>query len=216
MAVDGERGGRAAAGSRVFTAERAKAFIDAVAAIAMTLLIIPLLDSINDSPAEQAAVGWFGDNWDQLVSFVVSFVVIAMFWIRHHQLFGTVERVTNPLLLLSAGWMLTIVWLPVATAMTGQMGPDPIVETTYIGTMVLTCVALLVTRLYLRAHPRLHSMGPEEIRAGLAGDVAMALLFATALLIAVLVPPIGYFSLYLLALTDPLMRVLLRLTRKRR
>lgn len=200
---------------RVFTSERAKAFVDAVVAIAMTLLILPLLETISDWSSDETVAGWFGNNWDQLVSFVLSFTVIAMFWIRHHQLFGTVERVTTPLLWLSALWMLPIVWLPVATSMTGKMGSDPLVETAYIGTMAFASIALMLTRLYLRGHPKLHSMTRDEIRLGVAGDIAMALLFAIALAIAVLVPPIGYFSLYLLAITDPLMRLLARIGRPR-
>ncbi|MFI8595180.1 hypothetical protein ACIGCK_12240 [Microbacterium sp. NPDC078428] len=42
----------------------------------------------------------------------------------------------------SRPWMLTIAWLPVATALTGQTRQDPLQLVVYIGTMALTCVTL--------------------------------------------------------------------------
>ncbi|KAB1650508.1 DUF1211 domain-containing protein [Pseudoclavibacter endophyticus] len=187
-----------------FTAERAKAFIDAVVAIAMTLLILPLMESVSDAAgAEETAWPWLGDHVYQLISFALSFVIIAMFWIRHHRLFAEVTHVTVPLLWLTIGWLLTIVWLPVATAMSGEMSTEPIVVIVYIGSMVATSIALLAQRLYLRAHPQLHAISSVALRAGLNADVALVLLFAVALAVALLAPAIGYTSLFLLLLAGP-------------
>ena len=65
-----------------YGADRAKAFIDAVAAIALTLLILPLLDAITglahlSSGRLPGAAEWFGDNWLLLLAFSISFAVIA-------------------------------------------------------------------------------------------------------------------------------------------
>ncbi|MEC4630644.1 TMEM175 family protein, partial [Bacillus safensis] len=77
------------------------------------------------------------------------FVLIATFWMEHHRQYQRVRRLTPGLLWVNVGWMLTIVWLPVPTAMLGQMEPDPLQAVLYIGTLILTQVATLAGKLYL-------------------------------------------------------------------
>lgn len=197
-----------------FGADRAKAFIDAVVAIALTLLILPLLDAITslaepgDGPGEGFGP-WFENNWVLLQSFLISFAVIAMFWINHHRMFAGVRRVTGGLLWISMAWLLTIVWLPVATAMTSILnGEDPLVEAAYIGTMALTSVIALCQELFLRAHPALHDIPEVALVRGAAVSIAMAVLFILSLVVAVTVPFVGYAALFLLFATAPLARLI--------
>jgi uncharacterized membrane protein len=190
----------------LFSAERAKAFIDAVVAIAMTLLILPLMESVSDAAgADATAWDWFAEHSDQLLSFALSFVIIAMFWINHHRLFGHVERVSGPLLWLTMAWLLSIVWLPVATAMSGQFSAgDPGVRAVYIGSMLVTSLLLVAIRSYLRRHPAMLDTEPTTLNRGMAVELAMVTLFAAALVTSLLVPALTYFPLFLLALTGPL------------
>jgi uncharacterized membrane protein len=199
-------------GPRTFAAERTKAFIDAVVAIAMTLLILPLMESVADvAESDDSVQEWFGEHHQQLLSFVLSFAIIAMFWISHHRLFAQVERVTVALLWISMAWLLTIVWLPVATAMSGRFSDeDPLVKTVYIGSMIATCLLSLATRLYLARHPALHDATPMALRRGMAVDVSMALLFGTALVLAIVFPALGYLPLFVMFLVGPLQSVVAR------
>lgn len=188
-------------------------FVDAVVAIAMTLLILPLMESVADvAEAGASAREWFGEHDQQLVSFVLSFVIIAMFWITHHRLYARVERVTIPLLCISMGWLLTIVWLPVATAMSGRFSDDDaLVKVVYIGSMIATCLLTLATRGYLARHPELHDSSTTMLRRGMAVDIAQALLFGLSLLVAVTVRPVGYSALFLMVLVGPAQAAIARL-----
>lgn len=199
--------------SRVYGAERAKAFIDAVVAIAMTLLILPLMESVSDIGAADGGVQqWFGEHQQQLLSFVLTFAIIGMFWISHHRMFASVERVTVGLLWVSMLWLLTIVWLPVATAMSGQLSDhDGAVKAVYIGSMIATSLMTLVTRLYLARHPSLHGEPPGALRRGISVDLAMAALFSTALVLAVAVPALSYYPMFLMFLVGPLESLIGRL-----
>lgn len=202
----------------IFTAERAGAFIDAVVAIAMTLLILPLMESVSDvADAGADTLHWFAEHEQQLVSFVLSFVIIAMFWMFHHRLFVLVEAITSPLMWLLVGWLLTIVWLPVATAITGVMDDDDrLAKVVYVGSMIATAFFSLAIRLYLRRHPQLHRNPATALNAGIAADLATALLFGVALAIALLVPAIGYYALFLMLATPLVQNLLLRLARRPR
>ncbi|WP_375385947.1 TMEM175 family protein [uncultured Microbacterium sp.] len=190
---------------RFASSERVKAFTDAVVAIAMTLLILPLLDTIGEAATEnQTTLEWLQQNSGSLFVFVLSFVIIANFWTSHHRLFARVEHVSEGLLWITIAWMLTIVWLPVATSMTGQMESDALQRTLYIGSMAITSILLFSARLYLRRHPQLHDIRASDLRRGLVADVATAIMFVVSLAVAVIFPTVGYAALFLMFLVGPL------------
>ena len=195
-----------------FSTERFKAFADAVVAIAMTLLILPLLESVSDAGSKGLSTGEFlSEEWGQLFSFALSFLLIANFWMEHHNQYTAVTAVTPMLLWINIAWLATIVWLPVPTAMLGQMDTDPLQEIIYIGTLILTQITTLAAKLYLLRHPELTTAPGSQIRLDVAGDVASIILFAAALAIAVSIGDQGYFALLLLLLTGMFAKLLYRL-----
>lgn len=198
------------------SAERLKAFVDAVVAIAMTLLILPLLENVAEFAREhKGALDYVQQEGDQLFSFGLSFLIIAVFWMNHHRVFDRVEKVTNALVWLQVGWMFTIVWLPVATAMLGSMGNDATQKALYIGALLLSSLLMLVTRLYLRRHPDLHRIPSASLRRGIIAEVVMSALFAVALVVAVLLPDVGYAAMFLLLLSGPAQALIARAWRTR-
>ncbi|MFP3380774.1 TMEM175 family protein, partial [Bacillus sp. SIMBA_069] len=61
-------------------------FSDAAVAIAITLLILPLVDAAGQ--IGHSSFGEFIDkNFWEIFAFVVSFAVIARFWVVHHRIF---------------------------------------------------------------------------------------------------------------------------------
>ncbi|WP_217181671.1 TMEM175 family protein [Streptomyces sp. AC495_CC817] len=195
-----------------FRTERFKAFVDAVVAIAMTLLILPLMESVSEAAADDLSTAEFlSEHSGQLLSFGLSFVLIAVFWMGHHRQYREVEWITGPLLWINVLWMATIVWLPVPTAMLGQMDTDPLQAVVYIGTLIVTQVATLAGWLYLLRHPDLTGTPAQTVRAGALGDLAAIVLFGIALLIAVLLSPHGYVGLFILVLTGAATRLLTRI-----
>jgi uncharacterized membrane protein len=202
--------------SRRSTTERFKAFVDAVVAIAMTLLILPLLEAVSDAASgDLSTAEFFAEHSGQLLSFGLSFLLIATFWMGHHSQYRDVEWITAPLLWINVAWMATIVWLPVPTAMLGQMESDPLQAIVYVGTLIMTQLTTLGGGIYLQRHPELTTAEPSAYRAGIIGDLAAIVLFTAALLVAVIFPSIGYAALFLLLLSRPLSHVLARLSRTR-
>jgi uncharacterized membrane protein len=201
-------------GFRGLSAERTKAFVDAVVAIAMTLLVLPLMESVGDSAARDHTTGeWLVNQRHQLQSFLISFVLIAMFWMLHHRLFVSVQRITPGLMWITVGWMLTIVWMPVVTALTGQVADDGLQKVLYIGTLVLASATLLVTRIHLSRHPELHDASPHELRSGISVDLSMIVLFLAALAIAIVFPAVGYLGLLVMFFTGTVQKVTARMLR---
>ncbi|MFP3607620.1 hypothetical protein, partial [Paraburkholderia sp. SIMBA_053] len=86
-------------------------------------------------------------------------------------------------------------WLPVPTAMIGQMETDSLQPVVYIGTLILTQITTLAGWLYLLRHPDFTATPVEVLRAGVTGDLAAIILFLIALALAVFVPTVGYAGL---------------------
>lgn len=198
-----------------FRTERFKAFVDAVVAIAMTLLILPLMESVSEAASGSLSTAeFFVEHSGQLLSFGLSFVLIATFWMGHHRQYRDVEWITGPLLWINVAWMATIVWLPVPTAMIGQMETDSLQPVVYIGTLILTQITTLAGWLYLLRHPDFTTTPVDILRAGVIGDLAAIILFLIALALAVFVPALGYAGLLVLLLTGAVTTLLNRASRQ--
>ncbi|CAL8972421.1 hypothetical protein PROP_00906 [Propionicimonas sp. T2.31MG-18] len=193
--------------------ERLVFFTDAVVAIAMTLLILPLLESVTDAAKEGLDTGGYLRAHDgQLVAFALSFVIIAAFWRGHDRLFEHVEKQDGVLLRPNVAWMFTIVWLPVATALIGALETDRLQLAVYIGTMLATSLIPLSMRWWLGRRPALVGPGFAATASALTAPGVSTGLFALALVLAVTVPGLQFWSLLVLLL-EPLVAAVLRRVR---
>lgn len=199
-----------------FPAERLRAFVDAVVAIAMTLLILPLMEAASEAGKHQAEHPNFGtreffaEHDAQFGALALSFALIAMAWIMHHRLYAVVERVTIVLLWLNVLWMFMIVCLPVTTALVGALRTDGGLVVAYVGNLILLQLSSLLGRLYLLRHLGLTSATRRTIRHGVLADGVAVGLFVVALVLSLTIPVFRFTPLFLLALTDPITRLLSR------
>ena len=81
--------------------ERLILFSDAVVAIAITLLVLPLTELRPEEGERRVELP--AAEGDELLSFAISFIVIARFWFAHHGLFRHLVRMDRPLLWLNTG-----------------------------------------------------------------------------------------------------------------
>lgn len=204
------RAGVAREPGRLYPADRIKAFVDAVVAIAMTLLILPLMESASDLGNAGYGIGdWFSEQSGQLLTFLISFAVIGSFWLGHHGFFSHVEFISDGLLVLLLIWLLTVVWLPVATALTGHSsGSDTATVLMYIGSMLATSVLGLLIHFYVTARPPLHTATSANLKEGMVGSAGSVILFVAAGAIAALFPAVGYAALLVTCVGGPLDRLL--------
>jgi uncharacterized membrane protein len=191
-------------------------FSDAAVAIAITLLVLPLVD-IATRIAVPGTTVWslFTAHWGTFLAFAVSFLVIARFWVVHHRVFELVRDYNPSLVRLNFLWLASIVFLPFATnVLSLAPGNQPGVYALYIGTLIVTSASMLLIEILLTRNPGLLREGVEgELR--LTSSVIATGLFAVALVLAVLVPAIGILSLLLLLLSGPVRAVAERLAHRR-
>lgn len=106
-------------------ADRLIFFSDAVVAIAITLLALDL--PVPEQPTTKAFLHAVHDNRNSYLAFAISFVVIAVAWSHHHDIFRYVERVDPRLRQLNTGWLLMIILNPFATRLLTTPGHDVLV-----------------------------------------------------------------------------------------
>ncbi|GGE95971.1 DUF1211 domain-containing membrane protein [Mycetocola zhadangensis] len=189
--------------------ERLIFFTDAVVAIAITLLILPLVDAASvHSDTEKTAAHFFTEEWPQVLAFLISFAVIARLWVAHHTLFEHVASYNGRVIFLSLAWVFTIVVLPLPTAMSAEFDTEKLTIVFYLGTMLVSSLLLTLLSLTVRGNSQLEaSENPIDPR-GVRGTAVMTILFGIALVVAVLVPGVNYLALLLLVLAGPIERVL--------
>jgi uncharacterized membrane protein len=101
--------------NRKFQLERVSLFSDAVIAIAITLLIIEL----HLPEPESGTTSEFWNNMlhilPQFIGFLVSFLLIGLYWTIHHKIFEFVKAFDIKLLWLNIFFLLAIVIMPFST-----------------------------------------------------------------------------------------------------
>jgi uncharacterized membrane protein len=102
-----------------FQVERMILFTDAVFAIAITLLILEIkvpnlgYEGLSSDKIKDVLLGEY-PTW---IGFIISFWVIALFWIDHHKTFAYVDDYSRRLVFLNLLFLLTIVIMPFTSSL---------------------------------------------------------------------------------------------------
>lgn len=189
------------------------AFTDAVVAIALTVLVLPLADVVTRLHENIGVWELFRENRSAIGSFVLSFAVIWVMWHHHHQILEYFRMYDTTLFTLMFVWLLTIVTLPFATALidTSYVQRGNVV---YIGVLLISMLALVITSWWGMRHRHLLGDGPDVerwIARGLSlGNPITALV---AFVVALVVPAASEWPLLLLFLASPIDAGLRRMRR---
>ena len=122
------------------TMQRVEAFSDGVFAIAITLLIleirVPLAGGAHGDLARSLR-----DLWPSYFAYVLSFVMIGIYWANHHYLSHLFRRTDHVYNLLNVLFLMCISFLPFPTAVLGQYVTVPEARQTAV---TLYCLGLLM------------------------------------------------------------------------
>jgi uncharacterized membrane protein len=187
-------------------------FLDAVVAIAITLLVLPLTEIILGTHTPPHATEVFTQNGGRFWAFLLSFAVIFRLWLAHHRIVERVGAYDAVFVWVNVGWALTVVFLPFATLLTSTYpADDRFAIGVYLGTLTLSSVFLTVVAVLVWRRPLLRRKGVLAQDAVPWAALATTTLLALALVIGIVFPRINYFALLLLFLTSPVERLLRRI-----
>jgi uncharacterized membrane protein len=207
--------------------ERRMTFLDAAVAIALTLLILPLMESATEIVADNQKEGddesmmpslqeWFADNASVFLTFLLSFAVISNEWGDHARFLANMEYLTTSMSKVLWIWLLLIVFMPLTTVLnTASFQQDnkntlALQHAIYIGNIALLKVANILLVLLVRNNMQ-ETYQPEK--ADCTAEFLSSMIIDTVIL-AIAIPlsltPIKYYSLLFLILTPWLTKLWMR------
>jgi uncharacterized membrane protein len=190
--------------------DRLVTFLDAVVAIAITLLVLPLIDLLAQRPQGEELGALLGGHPGQFGSFALSFVVIARIWLSHHRLVERVGSYDEPFLLVNLVWALTVVVLPFSTQVIAEYSTERLSVGLYIGTIAVNSACGTALTLRLRRRPGLRRAGVAPGDPDPTAALVTTALVLLALVLGVALPAVNFYALLLLLLTGPLVRLVAR------
>ncbi|MEP6648406.1 MAG: TMEM175 family protein [Lapillicoccus sp.] len=90
-------------------------FSDATVAIAMTLLVLPLVELGGETEEGESVWGLLTGNGYAIFGFVLSFLVIWSMWVNHHRVMEFFADYDSTVMTLHLIWLLTMVSIPFTT-----------------------------------------------------------------------------------------------------
>jgi uncharacterized membrane protein len=128
---------------------RLEALTDGIFATVMTVLVLSLSVPVIASGASNLEVALdIGQLFPNIVGYVLSFLLLAVLWISHHNIFHYVTRVDRPLLWLNTLFLLTIGFLPFSTALMGKYNPLQLPVVIYGANIIATSICMLTILSY--------------------------------------------------------------------
>ncbi|OEZ61309.1 TMEM175 family protein [Duganella sp. HH105] len=185
---------------------RIEALIDGIFAVAMTLLVIELrLPEHGHLDSEAALRGALFGLLPNLISWLVSFFVLAIFWIANHRLYSYVRHADQGLLWMTILGLASAALLPFASAVNGQYASIT-GQALYSGVMIWLSVSTLLLARYIYRHPGLcaHAMSLGAYRATVARSCGVMLIAALAVAISYAAPGKANCVFVLMSLMRPM------------
>jgi uncharacterized membrane protein len=168
------------------TADRLAAFSDAVFAVIVTIMVLEL--KAPDQPAFSA----LRPLWPTVISYVVSYLFIAIIWVNHHYLMRLVGSPSLLLIWINFAHLFMVSFLPFATAWIARtrLASSPMVF--YAGIFVCIDIAYNVFEREILLHTEVTQASARIKRIARRRSLIVLVSFTTAMLVAFAAPRIGF------------------------
>jgi uncharacterized membrane protein len=172
---------------------RVEALADGVFAIAMTLLVLEVhVPELADPVTGATMLAALGRILPNVGGYVVSFIILGMIWIGHHNQFHFIRRVDRALLWINIFYLLCVAFVPFATAFLTRYPLRPASLLIYGGTLLLGGVSHFIHWNHAVSHglvsdevtPEVVELFRERISMGIA-------VYLAATLVGAFLPKVG-------------------------
>lgn len=141
--------------------DRVEALSDGVFAVAMTLLVFGFKGSGVPAGGLRSHLLHL---WPQLLAYVLSFVIVGVYWVAHHTHFHFIARVDRTLLWLNNLFLMVVAFVPYPASLLGEYPDSQASIILYGGTLVCANSFLALTWLYASRAQLLHPQLPDKFK----------------------------------------------------
>jgi uncharacterized membrane protein len=171
---------------------RVMTLTDGVFAIIMTLLVLEI-HVPQLAAGESLSTAFLLEVWPNIIVFVISFVLTALFWVGHRDMFNLVRGVDRGLIWLNILYMLPVALVPAAAALLGAYNHDALALRLYGLLLVLISLMRLVLWHYIgtRRHLLIEHVPQRTLWTGAFTQITLILVFLIAMLVAGFAPSLS-------------------------
>jgi uncharacterized membrane protein len=192
-------------------------FTDGVFAIIITILVLEL--KVPDLGAGESLREALTDVRPTFVAFVISFLLVGMYWVWHRSAFAQVRYVDLNTVWLNLLFLLPVAMIPFGASVLGEYEGDATALHFYGLVLITATLFRIVLELYLHRHPGLlwQTRDKQAKRLGNVTAAAPILVYGIAMVIANWAPtlslllylalPLLYFGLVAFLKADPRTRI---------
>ena len=151
---------------------RLESFSDGVIAIIITIMVLEL------KPPHEPTWAALCVEWPKLLSYVLSFLFVGVYWTNHHHLVHTLKHAGGAIIWLNLHLLLWLSLIPLVTAWLGETYPAPIPTIVYGIVMLMAGVAYALLQLGIarqQEDERLRTTHRRHTRKGLYSLTGYAL-----------------------------------------
>jgi len=148
------------------TTHRIEALTDGVFAIAMTLLVLNLaLPEARLGLTHADLITLLSGQTDKFFNYALSFILLAIFWIRHHQQSHYVKKTDMAYLWMNIIFLMFIVLIPFSTSLIGDYSNEPLAHVFFGSNILILGTLLMLNWHYATGHNRLivHDVDPRIV-----------------------------------------------------
>jgi uncharacterized membrane protein len=188
------------------TTARIEAFSDGVFAIVVTLLVLEIrVPQVHGADLSTQLAAALVALVPKYLSYAMSFVIISIWWVSHHQFFALIKKTDRGLLWLNSLFLLLLAFIPFPTGLLGEYPRERLAVMFFGGALAATGLSFVLMRWYAARRGRLldEQIGDDLIRHSLrrsllspvlyGGAMLLALVNVTASLVALALIPLFYF-----------------------
>ncbi len=173
----------------VMTTRRIEALADGIFAIAMTLLVLTL--SLPDMT--QAKLGLsqlLAEQWPKFFNYALSFLLLAAFWIVHHQQFHVIRRTDRLHVWINIGILMFVALMPFSTDIVGDYSHQTLAELVFSADLLILGLLFLLNWWYACKDHRLidPDLDREVIVTGLRRSSVTPVVAAISMVLSVFIP----------------------------
>jgi uncharacterized membrane protein len=163
---------------------RLEAFSDGVIAIIITVMVLQL------APPSGASIGDLAQLWPAFASYLLSFVLLGIYWSNHHHLLQVARTVNGSVLWANLHLLFWLSLFPFGTAWVGQSSFGSVPVATYGAALLLAALAY-----FILVQALIHAPGQApELAAAVGRDVKgtiSPILYLVAIPIALVLPALS-------------------------
>jgi uncharacterized membrane protein len=169
------------------TTGRISAFSDGVFSIAITLLVLNLrIPTVlpSDLPGELLKQS------PSLLSYLLSFVIIGIYWIAHHNMFHYIKRSNRPFLWINILLLMCVAFIPFPAGLLGQYPTQRISVIIYASSLILTNLMLSLLWWYATSNHRLvdQDIDPHFVRTVNRRNMTAPVVYLVSIGLSILSP----------------------------